>query len=291
MMRAGSWRSLTIATGEIPIVGDSTQQGAANRTLEISAEPFDDVREAQAMHHLVVAQHGTAGRAFIEALRRNPRAHPREGALAGIRRNIETGGFPAALRVARRLERAVPAAKAGPVDVEEAGGMRWTEEQDDVLREVSFHGAAFAAAEIARRCGVAYTVRAVEMRASRIHCSLAVQTVRPECEHGGAAPSPARRERCHGAADAARACAQGAHAQGRTSAQGAAEPAAEGRRDKRPTEAVAKTRLEPTSGLLVAPPCARPRRGGCAPGATGGVGCDSTHEARALRAAGRAGWG
>lgn len=39
--------------------------------------------------------------------------------------------------------------------------MRWTEEQDDVLREVSFHGAAFAAAEIARRHGVAHTVRAV----------------------------------------------------------------------------------------------------------------------------------
>lgn len=72
MMRAGSWRSLTIATDEIPIVGDSTQQGAANRTLAISVEPFDDVREAQAMHHLVAAQHGTAGRAFIEALRRCP---------------------------------------------------------------------------------------------------------------------------------------------------------------------------------------------------------------------------
>lgn len=137
------------------------------------------------MHHLVVAQHGTTGRAFIEALRRNPRAHPREGALAGIRRDVETGGFPAALRVARRLDRVVPASKAGPVDVEEAGGMRWTEEQDDVLREVSLHGAAFAAAEIARRCGVAHTVRAVEMRASRIHCSLAVQTVRPECERVG----------------------------------------------------------------------------------------------------------
>lgn len=58
--------------------------------------------------------------------------------------------------------------------------MRWTEEQDDVLREVSFHGAAFAAAEIARRCGVAHTVRAAEMLASRIHCSLAVQTVCPK---------------------------------------------------------------------------------------------------------------
>lgn len=71
MMRAGSWKCLTIATGEIPIVGTSTQQGAANRTLELCAEPFSDVRAAQAMHHLVSAQHGTAGRAFIEALRRN----------------------------------------------------------------------------------------------------------------------------------------------------------------------------------------------------------------------------
>ena len=72
MMRAGSWRSLTITTGEIPIVGGSTQQGAANRTLELNAEPFSDVRAAQEMHHLVSAQHGTAGRAFVEALRRNP---------------------------------------------------------------------------------------------------------------------------------------------------------------------------------------------------------------------------
>ena len=72
MMRAGSWRSLTIATGEIPVVGDSTQQGAANRTLELNAEPFGDVRAAQQMHRLVAAQHGTAGRAFVDALRRNP---------------------------------------------------------------------------------------------------------------------------------------------------------------------------------------------------------------------------
>jgi hypothetical protein len=71
MMRAGSWRCLTIATGEIPIVGGSTQQGAANRTLELNAEPLTDVREAQAMHHLVAAQHGTAGRTFVRSLRRN----------------------------------------------------------------------------------------------------------------------------------------------------------------------------------------------------------------------------
>ena len=74
MMRTGSWRSLTIATGEIPIVGDSTQQGAANRTLELNAEPFGDVRAAQLMHRLVKEQHGTAGRAFVDALRRNERA-------------------------------------------------------------------------------------------------------------------------------------------------------------------------------------------------------------------------
>lgn len=74
MMRAGSWRALALATGEIPIVGDATQQGAANRTLELNAEPFGDVRAAQKMHHLVAAQHGTAGRAFIEALRRNDRS-------------------------------------------------------------------------------------------------------------------------------------------------------------------------------------------------------------------------
>jgi transposase len=35
--------------------------------------------------------------------------------------------------------------------------------------------------EIERRCGVAHTLRAVEMRASRIHCSLAVRTVCPSC--------------------------------------------------------------------------------------------------------------
>lgn len=63
--------------------------------------------------------------------------------------------------------------------------MRWTEEQDDAPREVSFLGAAFAAAEIERRCGAAHTVRAVEMRVSRIHCSLAVQTVCPECGRMG----------------------------------------------------------------------------------------------------------
>lgn len=46
--------------------------------------------------------------------------------------------------------------------------MRWSEDQDDVLCECSFRGAAFARDEIERRCGVAHSLHAV-------------QTVRPEC--------------------------------------------------------------------------------------------------------------
>ena len=59
--------------------------------------------------------------------------------------------------------------------------MRWDEEQDDVLRECSYRGAQYARDEIERRCGASHSVAAVEMRASRIHCSLAVQTVCPSC--------------------------------------------------------------------------------------------------------------
>ena len=43
----------------------------------------------------------------------------------------------------------------------------WTEEQDDVLREVSFRGAAYAAAEIERRCSVRHSVRAVGVKINR----------------------------------------------------------------------------------------------------------------------------
>lgn len=60
-------------------------------------------------------------------------------------------------------------------------GVRWSEEQDDVLRECSFRGAAFVRDEIERRCGAAHSLHAVELRASRIHCSLALQTVCPSC--------------------------------------------------------------------------------------------------------------
>ncbi len=101
MMRAGSWRSLTIATGEIPIVGDATQQGAANRTLELSAEPFGELTDAQEMHRLVARQHGTAGRAFVGALRGNGRDFYRE-AFSGVRDAVvaAAAGHPHADNVA-----------------------------------------------------------------------------------------------------------------------------------------------------------------------------------------------
>ena len=69
MKRSGSWRSLTIATGEIPIIGNSTQQGAANRVLEINAEPFADPREAVRLHKFLISNYGTAGKIYISKLR------------------------------------------------------------------------------------------------------------------------------------------------------------------------------------------------------------------------------
>lgn len=59
--------------------------------------------------------------------------------------------------------------------------MQWTEDEDDVLRECSYRGAAYAAGEIWRRLGIRRSVHAVEHRASRIHCSLAVLSECPEC--------------------------------------------------------------------------------------------------------------
>ena len=59
--------------------------------------------------------------------------------------------------------------------------VRWTEGQDDVIRECCFRGADYVAAEIFRRFGVARSAHAVEMRASRLGVSLQLQTVCPDC--------------------------------------------------------------------------------------------------------------
>ena len=57
----------------------------------------------------------------------------------------------------------------------------WTTKQDEVIRELGHLGAAAVAAAIERECGVSRSVRAVEVRASRIHASLKVRSVCPEC--------------------------------------------------------------------------------------------------------------
>lgn len=63
-----SWANLTMSTGEIPITTSSTQQGARNRTLDVRAEPFDDVGTGKKVHNFVADHYGVAGRAFIKAV-------------------------------------------------------------------------------------------------------------------------------------------------------------------------------------------------------------------------------
>lgn len=110
------------------------------------------------------------------------RAHARGGLGPEIAQDVETAGVRAGGERVPCLRGTWDGGRAGrETDREVAAMSWWTEERDDVLREVSFRGAAYAAAEIERRCGVVHSVRAVEMRASRIHCSLAVQTVCPSC--------------------------------------------------------------------------------------------------------------
>lgn len=121
---------------------------------------------------------GDLVRARPSALRRELR--PAEDAAPDVARGADPGDVT-------RVHAAAPLTGGGRRvrrRLRQGGRRRmswWTEEQDDVLREVSFRGAEFAATEIERRCGVRHSVRAVEMRASRIHCSLAVQTVCPQC--------------------------------------------------------------------------------------------------------------
>jgi hypothetical protein len=59
--------------------------------------------------------------------------------------------------------------------------MMWTEEQDDVILELGHLGAWAVTEEIWRRFGIRRTVHAVEMRASRLHASLAQRSVCPRC--------------------------------------------------------------------------------------------------------------
>lgn len=59
--------------------------------------------------------------------------------------------------------------------------MRWTEEEDDVLRAYCYEGAQAVCKRIWDECGVRRSVRAVECRASRNHVSLVVRSICPGC--------------------------------------------------------------------------------------------------------------
>ena len=57
----------------------------------------------------------------------------------------------------------------------------WTTRQDSILRELGHMGAGAVQGAILRECGVFRTLHAIEHRASRIHVSLKVEQVCPEC--------------------------------------------------------------------------------------------------------------
>lgn len=62
------FRLLCITTGEQPINDDNAMQGALNRVLELTGEPFASRREAQRMHTFACSCYGVAGRAFVKRL-------------------------------------------------------------------------------------------------------------------------------------------------------------------------------------------------------------------------------
>ena len=62
MIRAG------IATSEI-LIGAPPRSRVRRTAPSSTTEPFEDVCAVQAMYHLVSVQHGTAGRAYMAALR------------------------------------------------------------------------------------------------------------------------------------------------------------------------------------------------------------------------------
>ena len=77
--QGAAWNLVTISAGETPATGDTTQQGALNRIIELNGEPFEDKREAQAAHREIAGQYGTAGRAFISKMKDRDAGKMREG--------------------------------------------------------------------------------------------------------------------------------------------------------------------------------------------------------------------
>ena len=65
-----TWRSIIIATGEEPIIEDSSQTGVSTRMIEVVGAPFDNEADAAAMHRNSCINFGHAGPRFIKYILR-----------------------------------------------------------------------------------------------------------------------------------------------------------------------------------------------------------------------------
>lgn len=63
-----TWRTVALATGEEPLSTETSQTGVSTRVLEIYGGPFNDEREASAMHQQSAMNCGWAGPAYIGML-------------------------------------------------------------------------------------------------------------------------------------------------------------------------------------------------------------------------------
>lgn len=70
LQRSGVWNCVFLTTGEVPLLEASTMTGAATRTLELNEKPFASEADAKYMHDATSRLYGTAGRAYLDEVRR-----------------------------------------------------------------------------------------------------------------------------------------------------------------------------------------------------------------------------
>ena len=68
LQRTHQWRTVALATGEEPIVSDTTQTGVSNRMLELYGGPFDNDADARRMHQQAAEDCGWAGPEFVRKI-------------------------------------------------------------------------------------------------------------------------------------------------------------------------------------------------------------------------------
>jgi len=81
------WRTITLTTGEEPIISDRTMTGASGRTIEVIGSPFASETDAASMYSEVKDQYGTAGPQLLAYLMQDGQ---REYIREEYRRILET---------------------------------------------------------------------------------------------------------------------------------------------------------------------------------------------------------